>query len=233
MDGILNASSGSVATALIASKAFSVKKAGEPAFTFKSGLRAPCYLNCRALQGHPGAFHAVIMAFAKKLREKRSSFDIIAGVPNGGIPYSAALALILRIPHLWIRKPDEGKKDHGIDDVFTGADPKGKRVHFVEDVFTTGSSVTDMCVILDTLGGTPVGASGIFSYNPEKVRAHLANAHGMSVDILTDLPRLVYDLSATGRLTDEEAARVVEWHQDQEGWSMRYLKEHPEEVQAA
>lgn len=224
-DTIRSASAGSVAQALIASGAFSVKKEGEPAFEYKSGLRSPCYLNCRALQGHPGAFHAVVVAFTKQLRDRRDRFDIIAGIPNGAITYSAVVATLLRVPHLWIKK--DGPKGHGLADHYDGADPKGKRVYFIEDVFTTGSSVTDTVKKLEPLGGTPVGAFGIFSYNPEKVRAYLADAHGMAMDVLTDLPTLVHELAATGRFTDAEAGRVAEWHRDQQRWSARYKEAHP------
>lgn len=221
-----SASAGSVAQALIVSGALSVTSEGEPAFKYKSGLRSPFYLNCRALPGHPGAFHAVTVAFAKELREKRDSFDIIAGVPNGAIPYSAVVAVLLRVPHLWILK--SGPKGHGKDDPYSGADPRGKRVHFIEDVFTSGSSVTDTIKLLEPLGGMAVGASGIFSSNPEKVRANLMEAHGIATDIMLDLPSLVYQLSATGRLTDEDAARIADWHQDPKAWSEKYLKDHPE-----
>jgi orotate phosphoribosyltransferase len=224
--------SASVAAALIASGAFSVKKAGETPFAYKSGLRSPCYLNCRVLQGHPGAFHAVNVAFMHQLRPLRKDFDIIAGVPNGAIPYSIVVALLLRVPHLWIKKPEEVTKGHGIDELYTGADPKGKRVHFIEDVFTTGSSVTDNLAILERLGGIATGASGIFSYNPEKVTQYLAG-RGMQTGILTNLPALVEQLSATGRFSDDDACQVSNWHQDQKGWSDRYLRDHPADVKAA
>ena len=105
--------------------------------TFTSGMQSPVYVDHRRLIYQPAAWHVIIEGFKSLIESRGLQFDLIAGVAVGGVPHSSALAYIMNMPSVFIRKES---KSHGTGRRIEGGAVEGCRVLLVEDLVTTGGS---------------------------------------------------------------------------------------------
>ncbi len=86
---------------------------------FKSGILSPgAYNNNRMLPSWPDAWDTVLENMKRVAWNIRSDFDLIASVATGGIVHGAALARMLHVPHIIIKK--EEKTTHGLKGLIDG-----------------------------------------------------------------------------------------------------------------
>ncbi len=108
---------------------------------FKSGILSPgAYNNNRMVPSYPDEWDVVLDAMEAVVKPLRKEFDIIASVATGGISHGAALARMLRTPHIIIKKDE--KKGHGLSGLIdgdVGLLPRA-RVLMVEDMSSTFES---------------------------------------------------------------------------------------------
>lgn len=182
--------------------------------TFKSGMLAPMYIDNRRLPYHPAQWAQVIEAFAARLKDGAIPCDVIAGVAVGGVPHSAALGYVTRIPSVFIRKE---AKEHGLGKRVEGGAVEGKRVVLVEDMVTTGGSALSAVAALREEGAQVADMLAIISYDFREAEAAMFGAK-MALHTLTSVPVVLDEARAQGILNDATYERVQAWYRDPYGW---------------
>ena len=132
-------------------------------FPLKSGQGA-LFFDTSKIGAYPDLMKKLVQFVIEKIKNENISFDLIAGVPYGGMPLSYFLASGLAVPCLTIRK--DGVKKNGTmatSAEILGVYKHGDKVLMIEDaVSSAGSaiefanrlkkadlSVTDVIVIVD------------------------------------------------------------------------------------
>lgn len=185
--------------------------------TFKSGLRAPVYLDNRRLPYHHSAWRTIITAMQEVLRVQDCSFEVIAGIETAGIPHSAVLAYIMHKPYVFVRKQS---KDHGLQKRVEGGLVTGRRVLLIEDQVTTGGSSLSGVAALRAEGAIVEDCLAITSYGfPQAVEAF--TDAGVRLHTLTTFPAILEALAETHTLDATPLATLREWMADPHGWSQR------------
>lgn len=125
----------------------------------RSTRNSPVYVNPRVLISNPEVLRRVarlidreVQAGMSRKRDPIEPFDLVAGVPFGGLHLSTAYALSTNTPMIYARQPSgvagSVLNGHGIEGRFT----PGQRVLLVDDLITTGGSVLETTETLENAG---------------------------------------------------------------------------------
>lgn len=112
-----------------------------------STVNSPVYINPRALISNPEALKVAArlmaqeVALAQSLRRSHAQpYDVVAGVPTGGLLLATAFALESNTPLIYARLKPEGTGQRGIE----GRHLEGARALLIDDLVTGGASMTEM-----------------------------------------------------------------------------------------
>ena len=187
--------------------------------TFKSGMVSPVYVDNRQLIYHPAAWHTIIEGFRAKLETLALDYELIAGVAVGGVPHSSALAYMMNIPSIFIRK--EAKR-HGRIRRIEGGAVSQKKALLLEDLVTTGGSSLSAVRALREAGAIVSDLAAIVSYGFSEADRAFAQA-GVRLHTLTDFETLIEAALGRRLFTDAEAAVIQDWFADPHGWREKRL----------
>lgn len=195
----------SVARALIEINGVNIDK--ENPVVFKSGIKAPMYVDNRRFPFYPDAWKVVIDGFIKTIEREKIAFDVAGGIEAAGIPHSAALGYALGKPSVFIRK---NTKDHGTKKMVEGGDVSGKTVLIVEDLITTGSSSLHGVEALRNEGATVRDCLVIMTYGLEEAASAFADQR-VRLHALTSLPIILEEGQKMKKFSDDQVATVLAW----------------------
>ncbi len=181
--------------------------------TFKSGIVSPIYVDNRRLPYEPQAWHIIIDALRNLITTQNFTFDVIAGIETGGIPHSAALAYMMNMPSVFVRKQP---KEHGTKRRVEGGDVAGERVLLIEDLITTGGSSLSGVEALRDEGAQVVACIAIFSYGFPQAAAAFASAN-IPLFTLTSLSAVIEAAQQTNYFTSEAVAEIENWRRQISG----------------
>jgi orotate phosphoribosyltransferase len=109
----------------------------------RTAVRSPIYLNPRKLIGHPSAMRRaadVIQAEIKALQVMRhpqvTPFDLVAGVPLGGLHLATAYSLETDVPMVYLHP---GREEIVVEGVYE----PGQTVLIMDDLVTGGGSIAE------------------------------------------------------------------------------------------
>lgn len=192
-------------------------KAAEP-LTYKSGLKAPVYVDNRTFPFHPEEWAKVIKGFKSLIDESSIPFDVVAGIETAGIPHSAALGFFLKKPSVFIRKQ---AKDHGTKKRVEGGIIVQKNVLLIEDHITTGHSSLSGGEALRAEGGTVTDCLAITSYEFAEATEAFEKAQ-VRLHTLTSFAVILAEAKKQKILNKEELTSVQDWFTEPWGWAERH-----------
>jgi orotate phosphoribosyltransferase len=184
------------------------KKPREEWFLWKSGIRAPCYCNCRYLNRSYLAYEACTAYIETIIRLKFPETQIIVGLASAGVSWAARIATRLTLPMSFVRgsakaygvgKLVEGNPEHGIkgviiDDLCGSGDTILKAVEALEWEFqikTLGViTITNWCFESMWSKFDSLNLAGVYSLTsyPNLLKVGVANNHLLQEqsDMLTE-----------------------------------------------
>ncbi len=124
------------------------------AFTLgRSTVNSPVYINPKVLCSHPGALRTAARVMLEETRSRQQRrrpqcgpFDLIAGVPLGGLNLATAMSLESDIPLIYVNPNPSGSSR------IEGRYLPGQTVLIVDDLITSGGSITATAQALRSVG---------------------------------------------------------------------------------
>lgn len=181
----------------------------------RTTVDSPVYVNLRLLIGHPSALRRVasiiwdeIQTLQRMRHPPVEQFDVVAGVPFGGLHTATAFSLTSKVPMIYLHpRPDDlGSDIEGIyhpnqrvlimDDLLAGG---GSILQTAAELGEAGLFVRDAVVLLDRQQG-----------GRERLRRE-----GINVISLLNLEVIMNNLWSNGKITEE-------WYRK----SMEFLETH-------
>lgn len=198
-----------VATSLLDAGAYLIDTSmpEEQFYTWKSGVRAPCYCNCRnAISDHQARL-AISTEMADAVKETFGGVDAILGVSTAGIPWATSVADQLKLPTAYIRSE---KKAHGVGGFVQGYVQEGARVVIIDDLVASGGSLKKAIAALrEEVEVEVVGIVSIINWGFAKMRENL---DGINYISLASYPSVIMAATSRGKVSESEFARLLDFY---------------------
>jgi len=178
--------------------------------TFKSGIVSPIYIDNRKLPFHPNEWQIIIQSFAEIIKREKIKLDVIAGVEAAGIPHSAALGFLLKIPSVFVRKK---AKDHGTKRMVEGGSVLNKNVLLIEDLVTTGDSSLRAVENLRKEGAKVKNCLVIVSYDFPEARDAFSKAK-VKLHHISSFPTIFDEVKKLGMIRGDKLKKVENWFKE-------------------
>ncbi len=181
-------------------------------FDLGATLGSPVYINVRRLIAHPWALRRIgdllsdeTRMLGGMLRPTIAPFELIAGVPMGGLHAATAFSLSSNVPMIYVHPPSQSHVAEEIE----GAYYPGQTVILVDDLMTRGGSLAETADLLRSAGLMvhdafvliDRGAGGV-----ERMRRE-----GVTVHSLLTLEGLLNYLLARELITEAVYAKCLTW----------------------
>jgi orotate phosphoribosyltransferase len=182
-----------VARALIQSRAYLLDTSGDPNcfFTWKSGIKAPVYCNCRILFGHPGPRATIVRSIASSMLESFPTANYVIGLAEAGVVWASAVAAELGLPVAYVSK---AQKEHGIKGLVVGMSSQEQdevRAVIVDDLVASGTTLERAIdSLMEEKGIVPVGIQSIVNWDFQKTHARFER-FGLIMATLVSYPEIL------------------------------------------
>lgn len=222
-DLVYSPMAGPVARAIVTAGAYLVKKSVNSTdhfYTWKSGIRAPVYTDCRRLNLDPGATAVVSKALGSAIRASFLAPEIVIGIAEAGIVWSTLAAAELGLPHAFVRK---SAKQHGIKDQRLECNPDcGLRAVIVDDLAASGGSLIEaMDIVKHERLINPVGFLTIVNWDFMEMRDQFRDVD-VPVKALVSYPELIDACKDLSVLSEPAAAELLRFYRNPRGheWNL-------------
>ncbi len=178
----------------------------------RTAVRSPIYLNVRRLIGHPTALWRAALVINEEIRALQSmlhpqmnAFDLVAGVPMGGLHIAGAFSLTTKVPMIYLHPPS-GEKDGEIEGVYE----PGQKAIIMDDLVTGGGSIAETALRLRG-EGLAVRDAFVLIDRQEGARERLRQELGINLRSALTLEIIVNYLMSSGLITEEWYRRCREY----------------------
>jgi orotate phosphoribosyltransferase/uridine monophosphate synthetase len=126
----------------------------------RTAVGSPVYLNVRKLIGHPTSLwraahviHEEITALQSMRNPQMDRFDLVAGVPLGGLHVATAYSLTAKVPMIYLH-PDRTKAEIASGEVsaIEGVFAPNQQAIIMDDLVTGGGSIAETAELLREAG---------------------------------------------------------------------------------
>ena len=183
-------------------------------FTWTSGIKSPIYCDNRLLLSYPEIRKFIAEKMSEIIKNKYGENISITGVATCAIAIGALIAESLNLPYSYVR-PEP--KNHGLKNQIEGFIDKGSEVIVIEDLISTGKSSLNAINALRDESFNVSGMLSIFSYNFDFANQRFQNEN-IPINSLADFNTLVEMILSEGSISEDEAARLMDWRNDPENW---------------
>jgi orotate phosphoribosyltransferase len=183
-------------------------------FLWKSGRRAPVYLDCRVAAGDPGCRSVIGRGLARAIRRHFPGIDCVVGLSDSGIGWSAMAADAVGLPAHFVRKEP---KAHGRGRMLEPAARPGSTAVLVDDLVASGGSALAAVDHLEAAGVRTVGMLSVVNWDFLEMRRRFGE-RSIAVRALTSFPQLLRAALAAGRVDARLARRLEAFYLDPERW---------------
>jgi orotate phosphoribosyltransferase len=177
----------------------------------RTAVNSPVYVNLRLLIGNPTALRRAARVIRdevvalQSMREPRvAPFDLVAGVPFGGLHLATAYSLAAKVPMIYLQPRD----DRAGDDI-EGLYSPNQTALVIDDLITGGRSISKTAATLEE-AGIRVRDAVVLVNRQQGGREHLRQLGVNLVSILT-LEVVLNYLMSSGRISEEWYRRSVEY----------------------
>ena len=179
----------------------------EDYYTWKSGVRAPCYCNCRNAISDFNARSLIADKMSESVVDALGDVDAVLGVSTAGIPWASCVADRLELPTAYIRSE---KKAHGVGGFVQGHVQPGSRVVIIDDLVASGGSLKmAIDALKDEVDVEVAGIVTIINWGFPKMRVNL---EGLTYVALTSYPQIIMAAAARGKVSEAEVSRLLSFY---------------------
>jgi orotate phosphoribosyltransferase/uridine monophosphate synthetase len=175
----------------------------------RTTVDSPVYINLRRLISNPTALwraahvmHDEVLALAAMRHPQIEPFDLVAGVPFGGLHLATAFSLTAKIPMIYLH-PKNGES------VVEGVWEPGQRVLIIDDLITTGGSIVETTKQLEDAGLICRDAIVLVD-RQQGARARL-HQRGYNLISILGLETMLNHLMSTGKIEEEWYRRSLDY----------------------
>ncbi|MDE3076553.1 MAG: phosphoribosyltransferase [Chloroflexota bacterium] len=179
----------------------------------KSTIHSPIYIDLKVMLGDPSVLRSAARLIQQEtrfgqslLKPKVGWFDVVAGVPYGGLHLATAFSLETNTPLIYARQPkEEAEGSHLIEGVFQ----PGWTALIVDDLVTGGRSILETAALLRQEGVQVVDVIALV--DRDQGAGERLKQHGLHLISVLKLPVMLNLYSAEGWITDEQHQQAVEY----------------------
>jgi orotate phosphoribosyltransferase len=174
----------------------------------RTAVHSPVYVDLGLLISKPAALQRAarvirdeVRTLQRKLNPQVKPFQLVAGVPFGGLHLATAYSLTAKVPLIYIRPYDsDGARIQGLRQ-------RGQAVLIIDDLITGGHSILDTAQRLRDEGLT-VKDAVVLVDRQQGGRQALRNA-GLNLTSLLTLEVILNYLMSSGKITEESYQRSL------------------------
>jgi orotate phosphoribosyltransferase len=170
-----------------------------------SGKTSPYYCDLRQILSHPQLLTVVTDYMIFKIKEHTITFDRIASVPLGSVPFASIVASKMDVPSIMIR---DKAKSHGNKRMFEGVINVDDNILLIEDVITTGASVIETITKIRNRGANVVGVMCILDRQEGGAENIAYNFSDIPVYSMFTVSTLLNSLLVNKLIVDYDAERI-------------------------
>jgi orotate phosphoribosyltransferase len=187
----------------------------------RTTVDSPVYVNLRLLVGHPTALwraaHIIwdeMQALQSMLHPQVEPFDLVAGVPFGGLHIGTAFSLTAKVPMVYLHPRD----DDTVKDV-EGIYHPNQRALIMDDLLAGGGSILETAVQLGEAG--LIVRDAVVLLDRQQGGRERLRQQGINVVSILTLEVLMNYLMARGKISEDWYRKSMEFLQIH-----RHLEEH-------
>lgn len=182
----------------------------------RSTVQSPVYVNPRVLISMPDVLKRVaglidreVQTGMTRMRHPVEPFDLVAGVPFGGLHLSTAYALTTNTPMIYVRQPGGSStgilNGHSIEGRFSA----GQRVLLIDDLITSGGSVLQTTEALEDAG--LIVKDIVVLIDREQSAAERLRHQGYNLMTIISLRAMLTYYVNTGRMGEHDFDRCMDY----------------------
>lgn len=178
-------------------------------FTWKSGIKAPCYCNCRKLEGFPVARRAVVEGLASSIRTSSPDAQLIVGMATAGISWARGVADSIGLPFAYVRS---APKTHGVGRLVQCDPSREVKAVLIDDLIASGESLRAGIQALATEAQIQtIGIHSIVNWGFDEMRTVL---DGVRYKSLTSYPYILALALTHGLIGPEDYGSLLRFYED-------------------
>jgi orotate phosphoribosyltransferase len=178
-------------------------------YTWSSGIKAPCYCNCRYLNCFPSRRRYVAAALAQSIKKCYPQIELVVGVVAAGIPWASYIAEQLNLPLAYVRS---SKKTHGVGGLVECSPRSHQKAVIIDDLIASGESIAKAIHSLQNeVRIETIGVQSIVNWGFETMRNNLKGFH---VRTLTSFPSILKYAFDSRRINENEYVELNNFYQN-------------------